>query len=706
MVPSRVCRPGRRWSLHANDAQVWAAFVLTALTMALATIVLVASRRLSPPTEMPTGAPFYSSHHLSSFLAVLVPPYNSRPQKLAHGAILLAIVCFWGVALLSPRTIRRLQDRSLPLAASRLMLAALAALLVLDFLPCWWSFALPLTRTLSLSFLFGALLFALARLSVLNRDWGDRLALLIIVASFLASTLPGLWRPIDLSGSDMTHVSIVEAHYSLVLGTGYLLAHGRHLFTEARPYYGVIVPLITAALTRAGYLASIRDWFQLVRFCQALYLLLATICLYRYSRGRWIDCFLAFLLIFPWYHFDHLSIFFPNQAGIRLLGIGAATLLATYAVESDDLRHASILLGLGSGFACLANIETGLPTLAGAAAALWVKSSAHSSTVRFKNWMGGLLIFSLGLLLTVGLWVVSIRILLGYWLETFSGTLHRYLSTIVLFGQMNIGGVALSRDLWPLVMLAHALFVLFYLFARPSDSSSRASMRGYAAASLLVWFSYYANRPTEWNTSGFYLLYGVLVVDISRALRIAYLSRLHTFGVSLAVVICGLGIVPRAGRIEDKSGLLDSFRKAAPTGEQVGGVYFEASLAADLTERAAFIAREADSPIDYLTSHSFFVPVLSHSISALPFMDAANEVYVEHDYGDLLTSLRTGSSSVIYLDAPGTIARRDGVFHAFYDYLGQTLSTWYRPEGTAHGWLILRRQLSKPAWTAPNGGRL
>jgi hypothetical protein len=697
MMPPRTAGFDRRSSAAANDSLVWVAFALTTLTMALAAIVMVVSRRISPPTELPNGAPFYSSYHLSAFLTALVPPYNSRPQKLAHGAILFTIVCVWGVSLLRPRAMQLLGDRSRPNAASRLTVVALGALLALDLLPRWWPEALPLGRTLFLSLLLGASLFALVHLSARHRSWSDRLALLFIVASLLAASLPGLWRPIDISARDMKDVSIIQAHYSLVLGTGHLLAHGRHLLTEARPYYGLIFPLITAALARAGHLVSIRDWFQLVRISQVLYLLLAVVCLYRVSRGRWIDCLLPFILIFPWYHFDHLSVLFPNQAGIRLLGLAVATLMATFAIEADGLVRASMILGLGSGFACLANVETGIPTLAGAAAALWVKSSGATSTVRLRRWSGALLVVLSGLVLTVGIWLVSIRILLGYWLADFGAALHRYLSTILLFGQMNLGGMALTRDLWPLVMLAHAIFVLLCLFARPSDSSPRAAMRGYAAASLAVWFSYYANRPHEWNTSGFYLLYGVLAVDLCRTLRVAFLARRQAFGVSLAVVVCGLGIIPRAVRIVETSGLRSALRVSTPTGKEVGGIYLAPPIATDLAERAAFIAQRGGSSTDYLSSDSFFVPVLSRSISAIPFLDAANEVYVEHDYNHLLTSLRTEGASEIYLDAPGTIARRDGVFHKFYDYLGQSLSAWYSPESTTHGWVVLRRKPVVPA---------
>jgi hypothetical protein len=653
-------------------------------------VVLVLARTLAHPLEIPANAPFYSAHHLSAFLAALVPPYNSRPQKLAHAAIVAATVGAVALTFLWRNLTTSLADSVAPEIRRKLLLCGLATALVLNLVPRWWAGATPMPLCVVLSLLINGFLVAIHKAWQRDGRLGNSLALVAILIFLAVATLPSLWRPIDLSAESMRTISIIQAHYSLVLGTGYLLAHGRHLFTEARPYYGLITPLITAALTRSGYLSSLRDWVQFVRIAQAVYLVLTLSCLYKYARGRWVDCILPFALIFPWYHFDHESIFYPNQSGLRLIGVAVATLLATLSSTFKRRWQRPLCLAIGCSFACLANIETGLPTLIGALVYLWVAICGDMPTGRVRRWLEDVTFLSICGVATVALWLMFSRLTLGYWLKNVVEAARSYFEIIRLFGQLNLGGMPLSRDLWPLLMLAHAIFTLVFMALRGPDGyrSRLAPVRAYAASSLIAWFSYYANRPHEWNTSGFYLIYGLLVVDLSRLFRVAVLKRSNTLTTSLVMVFVALGLVPRAIRTGQASKLWHALKANPPTGVMVDGIYLPPDVAADLTERAQFIGSKGPATT-YLTSDSFFVPILSKSISAGPYMDSGNEVYVESDYQRLVAALRHNGGALIYIDSPGSLPREQGVFRRFYDYVEQSLSLSYSPARATRGWLAL-----------------
>jgi hypothetical protein len=663
--------------------------VLTLISVGVGLVVLCIARRLSPAAEVPAaGEPFYSGHHLSSFLLALVPAYNSRPQKIAHIAVILAIGCLSGFFLIRRRFAERLVGATYSPFLAITVLVVLSVLLLWDAMAVWRISTSALVHRLMLDAVLIGAISALDSLGRRRRRLANQIAFVILIGCLLVATIPGIWRPVDLSRETVQTITTIESHYSLVLGTGYLLSKGRHLWDHDRPYYGVVVPLVTAGLRRLGHLRSIGGWFQFVRLSQAIYLALAILCLRKYSNRRWTDCIIPFALIFPWYHFNHRSILFPNQSGLRILGVAFVTLLAAHISEISDLRWMAAVLGFGTGFACLANIETGVPCAVGALVLLWIRSDDLSANVSLRARAG--LWFSASVGATIVLWLVAVRIAAGYWLTDIASGFGMYFHTIRLFAQMNIGGMAFGHDTWPLLMFGHAVYALFSALIGRRDESGRRALRGYASGALIVWFSYYVNRPHEWNLSGFYLLYGFLVVDLARAIRRAHIQRHWSFAAVLALVFYVGGPIPAAINIERSSDFIKSLRGGTPSGVKVSGVFLPSDFAKELVERARFISEGTASP--YLTDDSFFVPVLSNSIPRLPFLDAANEVYVEDDFNDLVSSLTTPGASQIFLDAPQSLTRKQGIFHKFYDYVPGAIQPWYEEHEVTHGWTILQRR--------------
>src|SRR5262249_27429420 len=88
-----------------------------------------------------------------------------------------------------------------------------------------------------------------------------------------------------------------------------------------------------------------------------------------------------------------------------------------------------------------------------------------------------------------------------------------------LLGVTGCDGLPLTAVTWPALGFGQAAFALLYTALRtPPPAPSRAAFRAFVATSLLVWFAYFAYRPSEWSLSSYYLLYGFLVIDAARHL--------------------------------------------------------------------------------------------------------------------------------------------------------------------------------------------
>jgi hypothetical protein len=666
--------------------------LLSWVVLIVATTVLFLHRTFAGITNLAAMADanaFYTSRQLSSFLTVLSTPYDSRAQKLAHASV---IVILSAIGLSHKLRARLRQYHSVNSSYLWVATISLAVLLVLNLVPAWWAGASPGRRNVLLYICaFGAVC-CWYWLTVRRRRLAELASAVVVLALVAAVTLPGIWRPMDLSTLSTGYLTEVESHYSLVLGAGVLASAGKKLFFVARPYYGVLIPLVTATLERHGYLNSIGHWFQYVRWAQIVYLLLVTSAFYRYANRRLTYCVIPCALLLPWYHFAHTSILFPNQSGLRLLGSAIVTLVAASAAPRLTNRRVAVELGIACTVACLANLETGIPCTAGALLFLWVRdftSNGTSAAPRWKTYCW----FLLAATITVLGWVVAIRASLGYWLFASPiSILRSYVGLIRIFLKSGVGGMPLTRDLWPFVMFGHALFVLSFLVIRGAPFSRWDPMRVYVSATFVIWFSYYANRPHPWNTSGFYMYYGFLLIDLLRTLVLLAPRRRFSWLTASAGIVLILGAIPEMVQIGAASNLWPSLRAKYPKSPMISGVYFPADFGRELAERARYIHDEDNKQPVYLTNDSFFIPAMSGVVSDLPFMDSANEVVDRANYEDLMSRLRDPSVSTIYVDAPQSEAMREGLLRRFYQFVSANLAPEFSTASLVHGWAVLRRR--------------
>jgi hypothetical protein len=291
------------------------------------------------------------------------------------------------------------------------------------------------------------------------------------------------------------------------------------------------------------------------------------------------------------------------------------------------------------------------------------------------------------------------RIVLGYWVDV--SRLPELWRTAVLASSGGFDGRPLTGDPWPVLIFAHAAFVLIHTALR-RESGFAPSLRAFVATTLVVWFAYYANRPHPWNLSSFYVLYGFLLIDSLRYVRLSLRGRRRVDDVVVATaaalllvalpnlcqmaakgagqVTAGIGAVWQPGRGEG--------------GRLVSGVYLPEPGATELLRKAAFIRwRAASGPPVYLTSDSYLVPKVAGVFPLLPAVDACWETITRMDYDELLAALTRPGHGVIYFDAPGTLAHDNTTCWEFYARVRLDLEPQFEKGGVEQGWEVWRRRV-------------
>jgi hypothetical protein len=290
------------------------------------------------------------------------------------------------------------------------------------------------------------------------------------------------------------------------------------------------------------------------------------------------------------------------------------------------------------------------------------------------------------------------RIAFGYWLGV--GALPDLWETIVQSSVGGFDGRPLTNDPWPVLMFAHAAFVLVHA-ALKRESGSASSFRTFVAATLVVWFAYYANRPHPWNLSSFYLLYGFLFIDSLRFVMSNLRGRrraddlvVATLGALVLIVLPNLSHMAAKGAGQVAEGMRAVWeRDRPPGGRLVSGVYLPEPGVGELLQRAAYIrSRVPLGPPVFLTSDSYLVPKLAGAFASLPMVDACWETTDRKDYDQLLEALNRPGHEFIYLDAPGTLAHDNTTCWEFYARVRLDLEPQFEKSGVEQGWEVWRRR--------------
>ncbi len=673
-----------RLTWREERAPAAAALAATIATLLLGVVVFATYAVLRRPVRFALDfrvEPFYGPLEACTHLSTIKHFFDARGQSLAHLAVAVATasLAFGGL-----RGGVRWEPGSWP---------AWLVVLTAGFA----GYQLPGPRAAAYLGGLAVLLLFIIWSRPLSTGWSRRGLLIVVFVLLGVSTLPGFLHPPDYTAIPWWVVAFSEAHYAVVVAPADLLGAGRALFADVRPDYGLLLSVLVGGFERRYGPLDLGAWVRLLLFLQTLYLVLAAVVFLRHARGRSLPALLALLTVLPWYHFAHKALRFPNQTPWRTIGMALA--LAAFAfLGRVPRRRTLLLLGIASGLAVLLNFESGVAVMAGAVAYACVRFGLlrREEPPGQRLRAGG--VFSLGFLLALLSALALVPVALGAPLDP--RHLPRLLANAAFTASGGFSGFPLTADPLPLVMLAHAVFVLLVTaFGGPAPRGPRTAFRAAAATMLVVWFAYYANRPDPWNLSSYFLLYGVLLVDLLRFAEQRVRRRVvgpgwaATMAVLLFVVLPSLAFGAAKGYRQVHEALGPALQGRLPDGARLlSGAFFADPAASELETRARFLATHSGSRPVYLTTDSYLIPKLTGAFPDLPVVDFCWQATTRRDYERVLGYIVSSGAREVYFDAPGTIVYDASYCAAFYDRVREDLSRHFERAGTEAGWEIWKRR--------------
>lgn len=643
----------------------WAAFgVIAALGSALLAWLL------TTPNDAALTERFTPEH--VEFILMI----DSAPQRRAHLAAFLATavasaLAMWWRARAPAQAVK-------PLAAWRargrwiLGPVVAVALVVIVAGPPW-----AMVCSALVAGLVGASAFA------------NRSAALVVVAvltSYAALLLvPGLFVTPDLATAPPFPLLLIEWHYAYVVSAGDRLASGLELFTQVMPPYGVLVPTLLGAWERARGLLS---WGAHLQLMQVMNLALACVAV---AAGRlWFrrlpGVAVMLLALLPWVSSFHPSTLLPNQSAFRFLGLVCA-LFALLWLSKKPRAFWAPGLGLVTGALAIFNPETAVASLAGFVVFAFLTRSS------LRELLLGALRFVAAALVPVLLWIVVYRLTLGAW--PFPSTASALVDLALRFSG-GYGGFGAQKVSIAIVVLAHAVFCVVVAFAR-RRVTRRGAVRAAIGATIVVWFAYYANRGSAANLWTYLFLYSFLLdgwlhpLSLKSALRHARRGQLSARTACFALIFVVPAITQNVQATERV--LVGAFAPRPEDTEELSGVLLPTPVAQALRAKAAFLARTPDS--FYVTTNGYTMPLLVGHFPSSPMGDVFAESMTPADTKRLDAWIRSQKPARLLFDDPESFLVSISPQQKYFDRLRASFADEYEVEGTAAGWLVLRRRMSR-----------
>ncbi len=676
----------RRW--RAPDA----AFIITILVILAGCLTAF----LSPQRDL-IGGPFTIEHVL------LLRMTDNGPQRAAYaaGIILLAILCaLAAVAIRRPEAHPPALTRALRTTTKFLkkwcgtfLLAATVVVLVFDVHgtalpgPDGSGFPGADSRTLRLIFWLAAacsmalVLFWIRGRRTRRSGW----AVWCWVSAYSCFLLiPGLIRVPFLSEPLLNWA---EWHYSVTLAQGDRLAAGLRLGSQVNLNYGLLHAVVLAILERTVGILNFGQHIRLVQASQIAFLAVAFLAFRLWRPANPMFALFGLVLIGPWLSTSHLAVYYPNLAGWRNLGLAAGVAVLLLCKQSQ--ARTAWLLGATAGLLLLYNPETGICLTFGYA--LFLLSRQKNVT---WNQLSGLAWRAVaGALISFVIVLILCRAGLGAW-PPFSAT--AIFGFVTRFGQ-GYGGLPLYFDPLAVLIMVHCvyLFSVLVLRWRVRDLTWKESFELGIAATILLWMSYYVNRPYPWNLWTHQFLYLFLIADL---FQMGTLRRLAKRGI-LALGdsrVAALTFVLMPVLFSSNHFIL--IATARPAGESaanatlVSGISLPRGLAGSLEVKADFLSNQDPSDALFFSRHSYSLSLLTRRFDALSVQDAFAETITHFDFERLVKEIDHRSPRVLLFDAPDNLSLS---YMHFFKRMESRLAGRYYEDEITNGWQVWR--LRSPA---------
>jgi hypothetical protein len=515
----------------------------------------------------------------------------------------------------------------------------------------------------------------------------------------------GFMSRLRLDGLDPAAIVMsLDAHFSGLLGDRLQLTAGLPLFDLVQPDYGFLWPVLFAAIERLEGTFSLAQSVRLIQGSQVVFLLIYALALTIYARGAPLGVAVALLIVVPWIHTLHASIFHPNQAGWRYLGL-AIGLLALALASNRRLERTTMWLGGVGGICVLINYETGVAVTA--ALVFFVCLRLDGARLTYRLALAGLW-FSGGFALTqFGFWVLA-----GLGLGLSPAPVHLLFWPLFQERELVIFGQKLYSDPWIALIMLHAATAvgLAVLARRRRHLTGHEAVRAAVGLIILIWLNYWMTRPDPWNRWSYLVLYGPFLVDM---LRPESLARYYALARQLRPAPAALALILIIG-----PGCILFQYQAAPMAYQamavllppdpmkarvLSGAWFDRNVADRLEGKAAGIrAAAAHGRVLFISAHSFTLTVLSNHAQPLRERDFFFTVSTPAKRDRFIAEVLAYAPDRILIDDELPPADIPVGHRHLFDAFEQAFSKAYQIDpNSAPGWRVLRRRdlppLDRPA---------
>ena len=342
--------------------------------------------------------------------------------------------------------------------------------------------------------------------------WG---MFVFLIIGFLFPLLNSLFLFPDFSKSTEANMAVTNNHYTVIIGQADLLFGGFKLLDEVNPTYGAILPSLIAVISKIqGKLLSLGGILKIVQVADILYWAVSLYLFWKWGKHNWVYMVPAVLFMLPWHYSTDGALVPINHSPIRTFGITFSLLFVMIWSDRKSVFFYPILGCVGS-FALLLNVESGIASLVGIMAFLFV----HLKNLKlgFHLVVKNCLLFLLGILGGFVFFNFVFFLVFGY-LPSLSGWFNYIMPS--LLGTSGAWTVPYKFDLWPIFIFLHVCY--YFIINVISDGRDKnSSVRIMISVIFLVWFAYFVSRPDLEYLSSFYFIYGFVIIDLNRSLIIS-----------------------------------------------------------------------------------------------------------------------------------------------------------------------------------------
>lgn len=534
--------------------------------------------------------------------------------------------------------------------------------------------------------------------------WSFVLAILVSLTVFV----PGLCTAPFFSDRFPDGITISESEYALVITSADRIAAGFPLYSEVNCRYGALLTVILAFFERHFGVLDFGQTIMLVKCVLAAFFLIACLLYLRYARRNLPSAMAAILLIAPWFSASAACVYSPPSTPWRFIMFLVVTAFLLASNRLKGIRRWALAGALGA-IAVLANFETSVSINAGILVFLIFSEKAIFG--KMANLVHFLAAFFAGALTAVSLSAFAFVAAFGYF-PPLPGILKQLTATFKL---VRLGATADgSLEFFPIVflILLHCGYLILKYATRPFGSLSRRNAFRLAISIMnLVWLAYYINMPHRTSLAANVFLYGFLLIDLLRTLRLRRLKlpvpkiSLRTnllasvlIGIFALSVVADVCLQYDALRLRLKNDF-ESLSNEILTGGKfhkpgmimVSGVELGTECASEILERGAYLKSKMDaSPskkVCYITMNAVFMQKLAGP-SDVPFDEAYHDPVWNGGIETYVGLIFRRKPREILIDAPDTLCSGNMSRKACLSYWRYLIAANYQLSRTEHGWQI------------------